>query len=265
MNRELIENRLRTERLGRDLELFDEIDVSTNDRIFELAKKGREEGCTVVAGFQKKGKGRMGREWLGSRYEKTLAMSFLLRGCAADPKTALIAALAVTDAVEVFGNSGSVKIKWPNDIVAGGKKLCGILTEYREINGEGCVAVGIGVNISWKQLPDEIKKTAASLADVGIVLETEELAAEILNAFEKRYEQLIKEAAWIQDYKKRMDGIGEKINVYDSASCGGRIESARIAHTGICEGVADDGRLLLRLEDGAVIALSGGEVSIRKE
>lgn len=141
---------LNTEVVGRDILVFDEID-STNTYALE---KG-EDGSVIVADRQTAGRGRKGRTW-HSAPGVGLWFSVALLG---EPRgLTFAAALAVRDALAPFC---APKVKWPNDILIDGRKVCGILTEHRA----GRTAVGIGINIfhQEKDFPEELRETAGSL------------------------------------------------------------------------------------------------------
>lgn len=265
MDRALIEKHLKTKRLGQKLGLFDRIEYSTNDAVFELAGEGASHGTTVIAGVQENGKGRLGRTWLSG--EGSLAMSILLRPDVPAhelPPLTLVCALSVRRAITGFGGNGAVRVKWPNDILVYGKKVCGILLEQRTVSSKNCVVAGIGVNVSQESFPDDLPG-AASLRLSGINAEREALAAEVLNHFEEDYEKFVRGGfePFVSEYTACMVGVGVHADVLDSAASGGDKESAAIAASGVCRGVDTEGRFLLELPDGERLAFAGGEISIR--
>jgi BirA family biotin operon repressor/biotin-[acetyl-CoA-carboxylase] ligase len=147
--------------LGKPIEFFDEID-STNDALKRAAKNGAAHGTLYVAESQTRGRGRQGRTWLGERGESILASVLLRVEC--DPRRlpplAIVAGLATRDAV-----GGDAKIKWPNDVLVGGKKVAGILVEA-VLSGTrvDAVVVGVGINVHQRIFPDEIAARATSVA-----------------------------------------------------------------------------------------------------
>ena len=163
MSRDEILDRLRSEYMGRSLYYYEETD-STNARIRELADAGAPAGTLAVADMQTAGRGRRGRGWL-SPPGMNMYMSLLLKPDI-DPSDApmitIIMALAVCEAVtEVIGGEKmpdtpdvgdgipQARIKWPNDIVVNGRKVCGILTEMNMEAGHiGGVIVGVGINVN---------------------------------------------------------------------------------------------------------------------
>jgi len=132
---------------------FDTLD-STNKEILRQAKDGAKEGLVVVAKQQSAGKGRLGRDWL--TIDHALAMSVLVRPRIPTldvPKLSLVTAVAVCDALSIF--TPNVGIKWPNDLLIDGKKVCGILTEMQRDSHGLAVVLGMGINVeapeSWDQ------------------------------------------------------------------------------------------------------------------
>ena len=162
---------------------------STNQTARELAEDAEPEFSLVLTDRQIAGRGRMGRCWLHDA-EDGIAMSLLLRPkmpTTALPMMTLAAALAVHSALDTVAGIRA-EIKWPNDILYQGKKICGILTEG-VIDGENTYAVlGIGMNVNQTEIPDELSDTAVSLRMItGKTFLREELIAGIVNAFSGYY------------------------------------------------------------------------------
>ena len=152
--------------LGRPLHFFDTID-STNASAARLAREDAAEGTVVIADAQTGGKGRLGRSWV-SPPGVNLYLSVILRPrkpASAAPQLSLLASVAVAEAI-VQQMQLVPSIKWPNDILVSGKKVCGILTEM-QANGPRLrsVVVGIGVNINapLSSFPEELQDKASSL------------------------------------------------------------------------------------------------------
>ncbi|MDP0490795.1 MAG: biotin--[acetyl-CoA-carboxylase] ligase [Verrucomicrobiota bacterium JB023] len=132
---------------------------STNDEALDFAKQGAEGGLVILAGRQRAGRGRRGAEWFCGE-NAGLAFSVLLRPALARPlwpRLALVAGLAVARAIERMG--GLAEVKWPNDVLMGGKKVCGILVESEM----DAVVVGIGINVGEVALPPRLASQATSL------------------------------------------------------------------------------------------------------
>ena len=146
-------------------EYYESVD-STNERIKSRAHQDESQGLVISAGHQTAGKGRIGRKWESPSHE-SIATSLLLTPAEISlesiPTITVVAAMAVRDAIHrIYGLEG--QIKWPNDIVIDGKKICGILTEMEMRDGKvWYVVVGIGVNVHNKTFPKEIAFKATSI------------------------------------------------------------------------------------------------------
>ena len=151
-------------RFWEKVQCFETVD-STNLIVKDWARQGAEEGRCAVAEAQTAGRGRRGRSWISPPGEN-LYFSILLRPQAEASHVAMITllmAIAVTQSVRELHLDA--KIKWPNDVVVNGKKICGILTEmYQSAAGSFFLVIGTGINVNQKSFPEEVKKTAGSLA-----------------------------------------------------------------------------------------------------
>lgn len=190
-DRALFQRALRTHRLGHALFTRDEVD-STNDLAWDLAQQGADEGACVVADAQTRGRGRSGRAW-HTAPGKGLALSVLLHpGCDPGALTTapLVAGLALARGLDALGFQA--RLKWPNDLLAGTRKLSGILAESRR-NAEGTdiVVMGVGVNVaqSEEDFPAELRGQATSLAIEGRRVPREGVAAAFLNALEPLWDE----------------------------------------------------------------------------
>ena len=190
LTKESCASRINTKWLGKNLMVYDVTD-STNTRLKLAGEQGAPNGSVAVANAQEAGKGRLGRHWETPR-GSALAFSLLLRP-QIQPENAsmltLVAALAVSRAIDEYAGI-KTQIKWPNDIVYQGKKLCGILTEMSaDMDQIHYVIVGIGINVQMTDFPKEIQNTATSLKLVtGKTLLRNELLAKVLEEFEVLYE-----------------------------------------------------------------------------
>ncbi len=157
---------LSTAKFGRPIFSYEQLD-STNDAAFKLGKEGLKEGACVVAEYQKKGRGRLGRAWESPK-GKNILLSVILRPLlspAEVPKITLVAAVSVVKAARQM-TGAMLGIKWPNDLLYQGKKVGGILTEMdAEADRVHFVIVGIGINVNstHKELPPE----ATSLKEIA--------------------------------------------------------------------------------------------------
>jgi len=177
--------------LGRPLYFFDTID-STNTSAARLAREDAAEGTVVIADAQTGGKGRLGRSWV-SPPGVNLYLSVILRPrkpTSAAPQLSLLASVAVAEAI-VEQTRLVPSIKWPNDVLVSGKKVCGILTEM-QANGPQLrsVIVGIGVNINapLSSFPEELQDKASSLFLMhGEPVDRVAFAGSLLTHLEKLY------------------------------------------------------------------------------
>jgi BirA family biotin operon repressor/biotin-[acetyl-CoA-carboxylase] ligase len=183
---------LATKTFGKNLILLDKV-ASTQEHLRMLANEGAPEGTLVIAEQQTEGRGRMGRQWL-SPPGKGIWMSLLLRPqipLHQIPQLTLLAAVAMHRAITRVTNL-EIGIKWPNDLLAGGKKISGILMESaaEEARVKYIIAgIGISVNLDEEDFPPEIRSKATSLKmAAGREIDRPELIAAVLGDFEKLYE-----------------------------------------------------------------------------
>ncbi|MBS4981666.1 MAG: biotin--[acetyl-CoA-carboxylase] ligase [Lachnospiraceae bacterium] len=258
LSKEEIESRIDTRTMGRCVEYFPETD-STNIRAKQAAGRGAAHGMLFVADRQSAGKGRRGRSW-DSPEGTEIFMSLLLRPKFAPgkaPMLTILMAIAAAEAVRAKTDL-DVKIKWPNDLVTGGRKICGILTEMSaEIDYIDHVVIGVGVNVNRKTFPEELREKATSLLqEGGVPVKRSELIAEIMCRFEKLYEQFEKEQSlhFVQQrYNEQSVNCGQKVTV---------LEPQR-NWDGLALGINEAGELLVENEAGEILTVYAGEVSVR--
>jgi BirA family transcriptional regulator, biotin operon repressor / biotin---[acetyl-CoA-carboxylase] ligase len=209
---------------------------STNDRARELAAAGAPHGTLVTAAAQSAGRGRQGRQW-SAPAGAALLMSLVLRD--AHPLLPLAAAVAVAQTV-----GDEARIKWPNDVLLGGRKVAGILAEGRPQEGWAVLGIGVNVAIRVEDLPAELHATAATLgrdpADV------EPFLADLLAALERT---LALAPAEVLDAWRARDALAGR----EISWSGGR---------GTAAGIDGEGRLVVELADGGRTALDAGEVHL---
>lgn len=243
---------------GRKVEYHETID-STNIRARHLAEDGAFAGTLVVSDEQNAGRGRRGRVWI-SPSGKNIFMSLILRPDilpASASMITLVAALAVYDGIKDV--TGLVSgIKWPNDIVINGKKVCGILTEMSaELEGVHYVVVGMGINVNMEEFPDEVKQMATSLLlETGERVRRSRLIAAIMEAFEQYYEKFISQgdlSGLISVYNMHMVNAGKEVKVLDKFG----------DYMGKALGINKKGELLVEVRPGEVRHVLSGEVSVR--
>ena len=193
MKREDLEEWLNTKWLGRNLQMMEETD-STNQRAKTAAATGEQEGLVIVAEQQTSGRGRRGRGWISPPGEN-IYMTMLLRP-AFDPGRApmltLLAACAAARAAMEPGHE-SPRIKWPNDLVIGGKKIVGILTEMgMKKSRPDYVIIGVGINCNQTTFSGGLEQKATSLKkEYGHDVCREKVIARFLNEFEELYEGFV--------------------------------------------------------------------------
>jgi len=252
--------KLHTKTLGHPLYYFPTID-STNVYAARIAHEGATEGTVVIADAQSGGKGRLGRSWV-SPPGVNLYLSVILRpsvSAAAAPQLNLLAAVAVADAIAEICQL-TPTIKWPNDVLVVGKKICGILAEMQTGVGElRAVILGIGVNINapLSAFPEELHDKASSLLLVsGRTIERSAFTASLLTHLEKYY------VLWLEQGFAALRTTWEQ---YATEVLGKRIAVAASEGTvtGTALGLDDDGALLVRGEaDGKIHRLLAGDVSV---
>ena len=255
---EEIGSSLHTKWLGRNFRFYETLD-STNLEIRRLAEEGAPHGTTVVAEKQTSGKGRRGRSWLGDA-GCGIWMSFLLRPQIAVENSSmltLIAALAVQKAV--MEETGlRCQIKWPDDIIAEGRKVCGILTELSaQMDELNYVVVGLGINVNVKEFPEDLKEKATSIQiETGRKVRRAPLAARVLEYFEQYYEQFLKTedlSAFADDYNRLLVHMNQRIRVVR-----GSREDFYISR-----GIDHKGELMVEDDAGRKTTVLSGEVSVR--
>jgi BirA family biotin operon repressor/biotin-[acetyl-CoA-carboxylase] ligase len=246
--------RLTTRRLGRTLLVRAEAE-STNDEAWAALSGGLPDGVAVVADAQRRGRGRAGRGWthapgLGLALSVALVLGCDVRQAGVVP---LAAGLAVAEALARRGLEP--RLKWPNDVLAGGRKLAGVLCELRRLPaGSDAVVIGIGVNVRQRDadFPPELRGRATSLALAGADVAVEDVAADVLDALEPRWTQLQEgdRAALLDAWGARAAFWGEPVSVRTPA---GPVR-------GVAQRLDPDGGLVLRLESGVETTVLAGDL-----
>lgn len=253
-----IGSRMHSKWMGKQLIYLPETD-STNIQARRLAEDGYPDGTLVVADCQKAGKGRRGRSW-SSPPGSSIYMSFLLKPdippyCAS--MITLIAGMAVTQAVKAETGL-EAQIKWPNDVVVNGRKICGILTEMStELERIHYIVTGIGINVNQQEFPEEIQSTATSLRiETGRNICRSGLITCSMEWFESYYELFLQTQDLSRlkpDYEALLANLGREVLVLDPAG----------EYRGICRGIDEGGQLLVELPGGEQKSVMSGEVSVR--
>jgi BirA family biotin operon repressor/biotin-[acetyl-CoA-carboxylase] ligase len=250
----------KTKVIGRDVQVFQQT-TSTNDVIEKLARDGVKEGVVVFAESQTCGRGRLGRKWISPAH-KGLWFSILLRpDLRPQEATQLTVASATALRRAIAGETGlKPEIKWPNDILLGGKKVAGILTELNaEVDRVRHIILGIGidVNLDAGEFPADLKKSATSLKiETGETVSRAELAVAILRELDFDYARICagKFAAVADEWELHCATIGKNVTVH--------IGDRKIR--GHAESLGDDGALLVRTEHGHLERITGGDVTLEK-
>lgn len=235
--------------LGREVACLEEVG-STNDLAKARAAEGAAEGLVVVAAHQTGGKGRLGRTWASP--EGGVWLSVLLRPRLAPeraPVLALAAGVAVARALKgLYGLDA--RLKWPNDIVVGGKKVSGVLTEMgAELGRLDYVVIGVGVNADFglEALPADLKERATTLKEeIGRPISRLALVRRILEELERAYEEAL-EPGLLEEYKGLSATLGKMVRVVT----GGAILEGRAVD------VDRDGALIIERGGALVRALYG--------
>lgn len=248
---------LKTRHFGRSL-LYLEKTSSTNDVAAQLALEGASEGTAVIARTQTKGRGRQGRHWTATP-GKSLAFSILLRPrLNADelPEITLAAAVAVVQTFESYRLEP--QIKWPNDILLKGKKVCGILTETGPRKDKMIpVILGIGVNLNQgvRDFPPELRGTATSFYRAsGRKAKPAEFFQRALFHLEETYHWVAERrfSKVLAEWRKRTVTVGRQV----------KVTKAQQVFYGQAVDIDEKGALLVRRDTGIVERLDSGDVQV---
>lgn len=248
---------LTTEKLGRNV-FFYSITDSTNRRARVESENSAPDGSLFIAEEQTAGRGRLGKMWIAP--PKTGVWMTLLLRPSVQPEDitqiTLLAGLAVCRAIENVTGLPA-QIKWPNDVVIRGKKVCGILTEMSaEAERIECLICGMGINVNTESFPEDISNAATSLfLESGIKQPRARLAAEVMNCFEKYYVPFLTDGvtdSFLEEYKSCCVTLGRDIRA---------IQRGEVL-IGTAEDITEKGELLIRSK-GETLVLSSGEVSVR--
>jgi BirA family biotin operon repressor/biotin-[acetyl-CoA-carboxylase] ligase len=235
---------------------------STNSLLRERAEQGAPEGTVVLAERQREGRGRRGRSWEGTPGE-SLLFSVLLRPSVPPGQGTLIPLLAATAVYRALRELGvqDVGIKWPNDVLIRGRKVCGILCEMSvSMEGIDYAILGMGINVGTEtdQFPEAFRDTACSLhSSTGLNWSRREVWVCVL----KHLERLLLDfrdgdpQGILEAWKEGAVTLGQQVDVHlaDGTTVAGR-----------AVGVNHEGALILELRDGTQRVFHSGEVSLRK-
>jgi BirA family biotin operon repressor/biotin-[acetyl-CoA-carboxylase] ligase len=245
---------LATRFIGHEVSCYPSL-PSTNDVAKTRSQEGAKEGMVIIAEEQTAGRGRIKRRWLSPR--GGIALSIILYP-PLDYLSSLImvASLAVAGSIErVTGLKA--QIKWPNDVLVNGKKVCGILVES-DVRGNkvdyAVIGIGINVNLKLSEFP-QIAPMATSLSqELGRDVSRREIVRSLLTEAERLYMALSEGDLVFKQWRERLVTLGQEVQV----------SSAEATYKGIAESVARDGSLLLRQPDGNLLKIVAGDVTLRQ-
>ncbi len=251
---ETIAKGLETRVIGRRILYYPSL-PSTMDIARQEARLGATEGTTIIAGEQTAGRGRLSRTWLTPGGNIALSVILYPR-LALLPSMVMLASLAVVYAIE---SAAGLKpaIKWPNDILINGKKVCGILIE-NDLKGDkvNYSIIGIGINVNFSPAGNTgVQYPATSLAaETGGDVSRPEVIRSLLVEMERFYLVLSAGGSVFEDWRDNLETLGKKV----------RITAGEEVYEGVAESVARDGSLLLRGQDGRLMPILVGDVSRRE-
>ena len=228
---------------------------STNRVLKQMAINGAGHGTLVLANEQTGGRGRRGRGWLTPK-DTSIAMSLLLRPEIPPARVALLslaASVAVAKGIEQVTGLPA-RIKWPNDIVVNGKKVCGILLEM-EANEQSVsyVVAGAGINVHILEFPEEIRETATSLdLECGHPVSRVKTVQAVMRAAEET-EQMLRQGTFMSVYEQYSATMGRPVSV----------QAVGETFTGTAERIKEDGVLVVRTASGELREVMAGDVSVR--
>jgi len=233
--------------------------TSTNDIARQMAAAGEPEGTVVFALEQTAGRGRQGRAW-NSPAGQGLYLSVILRPQTSFPVVQLIPLAAGLAVAETLKDIYAVlpDIKWPNDVMVGGRKACGILVESSIESGRIDFAIlGIGINLGQEEFPESIRANATSmLKETGLLIAPNDLLGPLLDRL-------------VQWYRLTTTSPAEIIKRWEESStyardCRVTICTSEETIEGITAGLTEAGALLVELPGGLEREVFCGEVSLRK-
>ncbi|MDD6404202.1 MAG: biotin--[acetyl-CoA-carboxylase] ligase [Clostridiales bacterium] len=242
-----------------NLHIYDTV-TSTNDEVFGLMKRGAPDGTAAVAGMQTSGKGSHGRRWQ-SGPEGNIYCSVGIKNGITSRQIAvmpMVTALAVRRAMELYMET-PIWIKWPNDVIAGDRKICGILAEYHEVNGENILVIGFGINVNQRVFHEDLKDKASSM----YILEKKQfdtrlLLSSVLEELESVY-PVCMESDGLGRYREEIEQCLIRMGDVVRLTRGDFSEKAVIEH------LNNDGSLCVLKDDGRIHDVYAGEISLRGE
>jgi len=256
---EKLQEGLKTRLIGKYIFFAHEVG-STNNWAKELAELDAPEGTVAIAETQTAGRGRLGRKWISPK--GGLWFSIIFRPKLKPQETVKLVFLACLAVAETIRDMYGLKteIKWPNDVLVDGRKVCGILSEMKTVGEKVDYAIiGVGVNANFdveKEFPEELWEKATSVQKaLGRKIALEELFKALLEKMDNLYQIFLKEGfkPILEKWKDLAYFLGCEVEVYGD---GEKFE-------GIASSVGDDGALILKLKDGSERRIFAGDLSIK--
>lgn len=248
-----IRRRLKTRVFGTKIQHYEEVG-STNDVAKELASRGAPQGTLVIAERQTGGRGRMGRTWYSPR--GGLWFSIILRPDLTPGEVPLLALTLGVGVAKALAKEGlDCRLKWPNDVLINGRKVCGILTELdAEMDIVNYVIAGIGINVNndVEDFPEEFRRLATTVkAVLGKEVSLVGLLVRVLQELEDAYFTLERKGGSVilDEWRRLSSTLGKKVKVVTHG----------VTLEGIARDVAENGALVLELESGRRESIISGD------
>ncbi len=228
--------------------------TSTMEMAKQEVQQGAVEGTVIIADEQTAGKGRIKRVWLSPK--GNIALSVILYPSVAYlPSLIMLASLAVVHSLEAVSGL-KFQLKWPNDVLINGKKVCGVLIESNvrgNIVDYAIIGIGVNINLRLYDFP-EIQPTATSLSEeLGRDVSRLSVIRCLLVEIERLYLALATEGSIYEEWRDSLVTLGRRVQV----------KSGKTIYEGVAESVAKDGSLLLRHSDGSLSKIIAGDVTLR--
>ncbi len=250
---------LKTKVIGKDIRLLSKV-ASTNTLAMEMASNGAPEGTVVIAETQTGGKGRLGRTWISPK--GNLYLSVVLRPDIPIHKAPLITLMGAVAVVSAVGKQCGLEagIKWPNDILISNKKVGGLLTEMsaeQDRIRHIVLGIGVDVNMELENLPADMRAHTTTLStETGEKIDRTAFLQQLLRELDRWYKVfLANEQDVLREWKSFNMTVGNRVTV---SGAGDRLE-------GLAQGIDSEGRLVIRLDDGAIRRVAAGDVTILKK
>ena len=229
---------------------------STMDLAREAAQAGAPDGLVIVADEQTAGRGRLNRQWVAPPGSSLLTTTLLRPRPDIAPKLTIIAALAVCEAIEEVTGL-AVRLKWPNDALINGKKVCGILIEAdSDGTADNLVAmVGIGLNVNFDpaNLTEAVFPPTTLSHELGRDVDRLSLLRALLRSLDRLLAAAERGEPVHEQWQQRLDTIGKLV----------RVTVGNDVVEGLAEGIGPNGELLVRKGDKSVVTILAGDVTLR--